>query len=185
MAKLDQIAWTLNLRGTDIKYNPLFKSYLLINEDHTSTLYINPNKVNENVAAYLKENNVTVKHITEIFNEKFVKVAVVANEVNDRVVSAIEDPIKLKESPIEILKAVKNEREIQGFRECHIRDGAALVSYLAWLEKQLLSGAVLDEFEAAEVLAQYRYKQKNNKGLSFASISSSGANAAVVHYHPT
>lgn len=78
--------------------------------------------------------------------------------MNDRVALLIEDPIKIKESPIEILKAVKNEREVKGFRDCHVRDGAALVSYLAWLEKQLLSGTVLDEFEAAEILAQYRYK---------------------------
>jgi Xaa-Pro aminopeptidase len=100
------------LRGTDIKYNPLFKSYLLINDNNECTLYINPVKINEGVAKYLSENNVTVKPINEIFNEKFSKVAIVANEFNYRVALLIEDQIKIKESPIEILKAVKNEREV-------------------------------------------------------------------------
>ncbi|CAD8073066.1 unnamed protein product [Paramecium sonneborni] len=185
ISKLDQIAWVLNLRGTDIKFNPLFKSYLYLRDDNTGTLYINPAKVNEQVRQYLTENKIEIKPILDVFNEKFIQTAVTPSEINDRLIEQVEDPINLNACPIELLKAIKNEREIQGFKESHIRDGAALVHYLGWLEKQLLDGVELDEFQAAEVLAKYRYKQNRNMGLSFDSISSSGANAAIVHYHPT
>ncbi|CAD8063357.1 unnamed protein product [Paramecium primaurelia] len=185
ISKLDQIAWVLNLRGNDIKFNPLFKSYLYLKDDNTGTLFINPTKINQQVKQYLTENNIEIKSIQDVFNEKFINAAVTPAEINHRLIQQVEDPIVLNACPIELLKAIKNEREIQGFKESHIRDGAALVHYLGWLEKQLLDGEVLDEYQAATKLAQYRYKQSRNMGLSFDSISSSGANAAIVHYHPT
>lgn len=98
--------------------------------------------------------------------------------------STLVDPINVALNPVEALKAVKNERELQGFIDCHVRDGAALVTYLSWLEKELNNGTVINEYDAAMHLDNERKKQPLNMGLSFNTISSAGANAAVVHYHP-
>jgi Xaa-Pro aminopeptidase len=86
-------------------------------------------------------------------------------------------------SPIGDAKAIKNEIELEGMRACHIRDGAALIEYFAWLEQELLTHE-LDEVTAADKLEALRSKQKNFVGLSFDTISSTGANAAVIHYKP-
>jgi Xaa-Pro aminopeptidase len=88
-------------------------------------------------------------------------------------------------SPIGDAKAVKNETELEGMRQCHIRDGAALIEYFAWLEDQLITQkATLDEVQAADKLEDLRKNQKLFVGLSFDTISSTGANAAVIHYKP-
>ena len=84
------------------------------------------------------------------------------------------------------MKAVKNERELKGLRECHVRDGAAVVAYLAWLKHELVvkKRGDLTEFSAALQLEDYRKMQKFNKGLSFDTISAIGGNGAIVHYKP-
>ena len=88
-------------------------------------------------------------------------------------------------SPITDAKAIKNDIELEGMRACHIRDGAALTEFFAWLENELVNGkSKLDEVDAAEKLEQIRSKHQNFMGLSFPTISSSGPNAAVIHYQP-
>lgn len=96
-----------------------------------------------------------------------------------------EDRVEETRSPIGDSKAIKNDTELKGMRNCHIRDGAALIEYFAWLEDQLVTkGAKLDEVEAADKLEEYRSKKDKFVGLSFPTISSTGANAAVIHYQP-
>ena len=87
-------------------------------------------------------------------------------------------------SPVSLTKAIKNEVEIQGFVNCHIRDAAALCSYFAWLEKEVPSGNV-SEISGAEKIASLRGEMENFVGLSFATISSVGPNGAINHYSPT
>lgn len=88
-------------------------------------------------------------------------------------------------SPISDSKAIKNEAELRGMRECHVRDGAALTEYFAWLENELINkGSTLDEVDGADKLEEIRSKHKHFVGLSFDTISSTGANAAVIHYKP-
>jgi Xaa-Pro aminopeptidase len=96
-----------------------------------------------------------------------------------------EDRVEEVRSPIGDAKAVKNETELEGMRQCHIRDGAALTEYFAWLEDQLVTkGITLDELDAADKLEEIRSKKDFFKGLSFPTISSSGSNAAIIHYQP-
>ncbi len=90
----------------------------------------------------------------------------------------------VERSPVGDLKAVKNEAELRGFRECHKRDGVALVRYFAWLEAELNGGAQLSEFDAATKLEQLRGELDGFRGLSFDTISSTGPNGAIIHYQP-
>lgn len=96
-----------------------------------------------------------------------------------------EDNVEVIRSPIEEAKAVKNDTERDGMRNCHIRDGAALTEYFAWLEDELAKGTILDEVQAADKLEEIRTKKRDFMGLSFDTISSTGANAAIIHYKPT
>jgi len=95
-----------------------------------------------------------------------------------------EDNLEIVPSPVADAKAIKNKVEIEGFRQCHIRDGAALSAYLAWLEEELGKGAKISEAEAADKLEQYRSRLDLFKGLSFTTISSTGPNGAIIHYSP-
>lgn len=96
-----------------------------------------------------------------------------------------EDKVLEIRSPVGDVKAIKNDTELEGMRQCHIRDGAALSEYFAWLEDQLIKkGATIDEVQAADKLEAIRSKHQNFVGLSFPTISSTGANAAVIHYKP-
>jgi Xaa-Pro aminopeptidase len=95
------------------------------------------------------------------------------------------DQVEEARSPISDAKAIKNEVELEGMRACHIRDGAALSKYFAWLENELIhKGSKLDEVEASDKLEAIRSRQKHFVGLSFDTISSTGANAAIIHYKP-
>jgi len=90
-----------------------------------------------------------------------------------------------KASPIQFMKAIKNEVELQGMRECHVRDGAAQAEFFSWLESELNNGnTLLTEHSIIEIQRQCRAKQKSFMGLSFGTISSVGENAAVIHYSP-
>jgi len=95
-----------------------------------------------------------------------------------------EECVEVVRSPIEEAKAVKNETERSGMRDCHIRDGAALIKYFSWLEEELQKGTELDEVQAADKLEEFRKTGDNFKGLSFDTISSTGPNAAIIHYKP-
>ncbi|AFR98124.2 xaa-Pro aminopeptidase [Cryptococcus neoformans C23] len=109
----------------------------------------------------------------------------IGNKTSWAVAKAVgEDNVEVRRSLIEEMKAKKNATEIEGFRQCHIRDGAALVRYLAWLEEALENGESWTEYDAATKLEDFRKENKLFMGLSFETISSTGANAAVIHYSP-
>ncbi|KAI0938502.1 hypothetical protein AcV5_000173 [Taiwanofungus camphoratus] len=190
---LDEVAWLFNLRGSDIDFNPVFFAYAVITMDK-ALLFVNLSQVNDSVRAhlgtaveiqsydsffsYLKELGAEVG----LFEESKV---LVGDKTSLAIVEAIgEDHIDIFRSPVADLKSIKNMTEIEGFRQCHLRDGAALVRYFAWLEERLNEGAELTESQVADQLERYRSELDLFKGLSFTTISSTGPNGAIIHYSP-
>ncbi|KAI5806320.1 putative Xaa-Pro aminopeptidase P [Geopyxis carbonaria] len=207
VSMLDEIAWLYNLRGSDIPYNPVFFAYAFITPT-TATLYIDSKKLPPKVLEHLGD-VVTVRPYEEIFNElstvaqKFkeenaststagkktkhsVRKWLVSNKTSWALSKVLggEEFVEVIRSPIEEAKAVKNETERSGMRNCHIRDGVAQIKYFSWLEEQLGKGVELDEVQAADKLEEFRKEQDKFMGLSFDTISSTGANAAIIHYKP-
>ncbi|CAD8069733.1 unnamed protein product [Paramecium primaurelia] len=156
-----------NRMGKDIKLNPLFKSYLYLRDDYKEIQYINPVQVNEQVKQYSTDNKIEIKPIFR---------SVIPLEINDRLINQV---VCL----IELLKAIKNKREIQEYKESHIRVGESIIYDGLRNNHQMVKFWI--NTKQLKYLAQYRFKQNNNMGLSSDSISSSGANAAIVHYHST
>ncbi|KAH9903710.1 aminopeptidase-like protein [Xylariomycetidae sp. FL2044] len=202
VSMLDEIAWLFNLRGNDIPYNPVFFSYAIVTPDHV-TLYIDSSKLSTECQAYLKDNGVSIKPYTSIFDDATSlaemataqkmhgsgeeKKFLISNKASWALKRALGggDLVDEMRSPIGDSKAVKNETELEGMRACHVRDGAALIEYFAWLEDQLVTQkATIDEVAGADKLEALRKKQKDFVGLSFDTISSTGPNAAVIHYKP-
>ena len=184
---LDEIAWLLNLRGNDIAFNPVFFSYLVIEKSEPAKmhLFINPEKL-VNVEEYLSSCNVQVHGYEEISGFLAgieVGILVDASKCNYLLYQKISNPIS---SPgiISELKSIKNPREIQGFRDSHVRDAVAVCKYFSWLEKEVQEGRSWTEYTAATVLEDLRRAEDLNMGLSFGTISSVGANAAIIHYKP-
>lgn len=200
VSMLDEIAWLFNLRGSDIPYNPVFFSYAVVTQS-TVTLYVDSHKLPDDVKAHLND-KVTIRPYDAIFEELAVlsKEAFATREKADATSKFLtstraswalnkalggEDKVEEVRSPVGDAKAVKNEVELEGMRQCHIRDGAALTEYFAWLEDQLIGKkAELDEVDGADKLEAIRKKHDKFMGLSFDTISSTGANAAVIHYQP-
>ncbi|KAH6849711.1 putative Xaa-Pro aminopeptidase P [Chaetomium sp. MPI-CAGE-AT-0009] len=183
LSMLDEVAWLFNLRGSDITYNPVFYSYAIVTQD-SATLYVDASKLDDESRSYLDQNKVTIKPYDTLFEDA--KALASAAETK-----GTSEPLKKYffvdevRSPVGDAKAVKNDTELEGMRQCHIRDGAALIQFFAWLEDQLINKkAVLDEVAAADKLEAFRSKQKDFVGLSFDTISSTGPNAAVIHYKP-
>ncbi|KAJ5735681.1 uncharacterized protein N7483_000806 [Penicillium malachiteum] len=198
ISMLDEIAWLFNLRGTDIPYNPVFFSYAVITPT-TAELYVEEEKLTPEVKAHLG-NDVIIKPYDSIYADaqalssarsqstgeaptKFL----LSNRASWALSLALggEEQVEESRSPIGDAKAVKNEVELEGMRACHIRDGAALTEYFAWLENELINKkTVLDEVDAADKLEQIRSKHELFAGLSFDTISSTGPNGAIIHYKP-
>ncbi|KAI0431509.1 aminopeptidase-like protein [Xylaria sp. FL1042] len=201
VSMLDEIAWLFNLRGNDIPYNPVFFSYAVVTPDD-ATLYVDSSKLSSDCQAYLEQNMVGVKPYQDIFSDITAlgqvakakrteagpsKKFLISNKASWALKRALggDDFVEEARSPLADAKAIKNETELEGMRACHIRDGAALIEYFAWLEDQLMvKKATIDEVEAADKLEAYRAKHENFVGLSFDTISSTGPNAAVIHYKP-
>ncbi|EPS34624.1 hypothetical protein PDE_09588 [Penicillium oxalicum 114-2] len=198
VSMLDEIAWLFNLRGSDIPYNPVFFSYAIITPT-TAELYVEADKLTPEVTAHLGQ-DVIVKPYETIFAdakalstarsqsaEKAPNKFLLSNKASWALSLNLggEGQVEEARSPIADAKAVKNKAELEGMRACHIRDGAALTEYFAWLENELVNKkTVLDEVDGADKLEQIRTKHDRFAGLSFDTISSTGPNGAVIHYKP-
>ncbi|EEB05943.1 aminopeptidase [Schizosaccharomyces japonicus yFS275] len=183
---LDEIAWVFNVRGSDVAYNPVFFAYALISKE-SAVLYLDEQKLTDEVRKHL-EKYVSIKPYYAIFEDaktiSFSKVGV-SDQASWCVATAFgENKITTIQSPIAIAKGVKNDVELHGMQRCHVRDGAALVEYFAWLDDYLAAGNEINEFDAATKLEGFRSKQEHFMGLSFETISSSGPNGAIIHYSP-
>lgn len=196
VSALDEIAWLLNLRGSDIEFNPVFYSYAIVTADKRVTLFADNTKFDTTVGQHLKENNVAIKPY-KAFWESLVAVSKEFSIENKKLLlnaglASWEIVRNLKcgfesvgPSPIEDLKAIKNATELEGARTAHLKDGRALVRFFAWLENQVaVETELIDETEADEQLTRFRRLEKNFVGLSFDTISATGANGAIIHYKP-
>ncbi len=195
MTALDDIAWTLNLRGTDVHCNPVFVSYLLISTK-TVTLYINKVKLTSEVRQYLKEEGISTDDYAKVrqgLQDYFeYNILLDPDEVNYTLYQSTKRDIVAEESPVKRMKAVKNEREIAGFRAAMLRDGVGMVKFLKWLHEQQLSnfaenGATprLTELSISEKLETFRAEQRLFRGISFDTIAAYQEHGAIVHYEPT
>lgn len=193
---LDEISWLLNLRGADIEYNPLFYSYLIIKESKNLILYTdNHERFDGALKDYLKEINCELKSYDDVWFD-IRKIATDLNSANKKLLLTDDATWKMVnciiaknfieiESPIRLMKAIKNECELDGQIQAQIDDGFALISYFSWLERELIENcSFISEYDAAMELLKIRSTLNNFKGLSFETISSTGANAAVIHYSP-
>jgi Xaa-Pro aminopeptidase len=199
LTTLDDIAWLLNLRGNDIEFNPLFFSYVIlhkIGENFKIDLFINKDKVSDQeVSKYLSDNNVTVYNYTDV--EAKIKdysalekknIVVDVGQCSYRLFSVLKEnsfEISEKNGTCENLKACKNKIQQDGMRNANIRDCAAIMKYFAFLEEELQKpDHGINEFSGARKVEEYRTFGDKYVGPSFDTISSIGANGAVIHYKP-
>lgn len=189
LSALDEIAWTLNLRGSDVHCNPVVVSYLLIGEQE-ACYFIEPQKLTSSVRAYLEENGVAclpyadiLAHLQELPAGSLM---LEPGKTNYAVRSAIPQQCRVIEaaSPVALLKAVRNEQEIAGLRQAMQRDGVALVKFLKWLEEAVPQGYET-EISIDRKLHELRAAQPLYMGESFDTIAGYGAHAAIVHYEAT
>ena len=190
VSQLDEIAWLLNLRGTDVHCNPVFVAYLLLTQNE-ATLFTNPEKVTTEVAAYLKENNIKTlpySAITEALEAyKGDTLLLDPNSSNWNLQAHLPETCKVVDhnSLIAPMKAVKNEAEIKGFRNAMIRDGVAMVKFLCWLKQAMKSGNYPTEIDVDHKLTALRAEQPLFRDISFDTIAGYGPHGAIVHYEAT
>ena len=186
MAALDDIAWTLNLRGTDVHCNPVFVSYLLISTQDV-TLYIDKVKLTPEVSAYLQQEGVSVdgyENVVKGLKEYFeYNILIDPDEVNYTLYKAVTRERVEDESPVKRMKTVKNPTEMAGLRSAMLRDGIAMVKFLKWLEERGEGNET--ELSVDRKLTALRAEQPLYRDLSFDTIAAYGAHGAIVHYEAT
>ena len=188
VSALDDIAWTLNLRGSDVHCNPVFVSYLLI-DTKTTTLFINDEKLTPDVKAYLTAQGVQTapyNHIKDALrNYDEYNILLDPNVISYTLFKQVRtQEVVRASSPIPAMKAIKNEIEVEGFRRAMIRDGVALVKFLRWLQTAVTKGQET-EVSVAEKLTALRAEQPLFRGISFDTIAGYEAHGAIVHYEAT
>ena len=186
MSALDDIAWTLNLRGTDVHCNPVFVSYLLISSKDV-TLYINKVKLTPEVSAYLQAEGISVddyENVTRGLKDYFeYNILLDPDEVNYALYKTVNREIVEEESPVKRMKTVKNATEIAGFRSAMLKDGIAMVKFLKWLDEANVAHET--EMSIDRKLTSLRAEQPLYRDISFDTIAGYGAHAAIVHYEAT
>ena len=187
VSALDDIAWTLNLRGSDVHCNPVFVSYLLISSQR-ATLYINKEKLTAEVSSYLRNEGVDVDDYSNVrkgLKDYFeYNILLDPNAINYTLYNAVERNIVRAASPIPSMKCVKNDREAAGFRNAMLRDGIAMTKFLAWLLPAVESGGQT-EMSVDSKLTSLRAEQSMYRGLSFDTIAAYEEHGAIVHYEAT
>ncbi|MCQ2146713.1 MAG: aminopeptidase P family protein [Bacteroidales bacterium] len=199
LTALDEIAWTLNVRGSDIDYNPVVMSYLLVSMDEVNW-YVKkraiPKSDQETIDSFyeLKADGVNIRDYSDIA----IELASLSDEDGDRKLFA--DPSTLNynlynilmgnpsasvmtgKSPVALRKSIKNSVEIAGMKEAHYEDGLAMEKFLHWLETTVNSGAIISEYDAAVKLGEFRSQIPGYRGDSFETVSAWGEGAALPHY---
>lgn len=204
MSALDDIAWTLNLRGTDVHCNPVFVSYLLISTKDV-TLYINKVKLTPQVEAYLAAEGIAVAPYEDVakgLKDYFeYNILLDPDEVNYTHYKQVTREIVEAESPVKRMKTVKNPTEIAGFKSAMLKDGIAMVKFLHWLDKwkgdqrdrshdslgTSDQGPVplISELSVSDKLESLRAEQPLFRDISFDTIAGYQAHGAIVHYEAT
>ena len=187
VSALDDIAWTLNLRGTDVHCNPVFVSYLLISQTQ-STLYINKEKLPLDVQAYLSDCGVSIddyQNVVRGLHDYFeYNILLDPDETSYTLFRAVQREIVRGESPVKRMKTVKNETEIAGFRSAMTKDGIAMVKFLRWLKPTVEAGGQT-EISVSDKLTSLRAEQPLYRDISFDTIAGYGEHGAIIHYEAT
>ena len=188
MSQLDDIAWTLNLRGSDVHCCPVFISHLLIGSNQV-TLFVDERKLTVDVRSYLAELNIAIKPYEAVGDalQKWDEwnILIDPDEVSETLARQVKaNEIIGKPSPVAAMKAVKNEAEQQGMRHAMLKDGIALVKWLCWLKPAVEAGGQT-EISVSDKLEQLRSKQPLYRGLSFDTIAGYEEHGAIVHYEAT
>lgn len=200
MAALDDIAWTLNLRGTDVHCNPVFVAYLLISSKDV-TLFVNQAKLTAEVSDYLKTEGIQVEDYEQVENglKQYFEYNILLDpdEVNYRLYEIVKNKgrqndlpkteIVEGESPVKRMKTIKNETEIAGFRSAMLKDGIAMTKFLCWLSGYIGKSEIseLTEIAIDQKLTSLRAEQPLYRDISFDTIAGYGSHAAIVHYEAT
>ena len=185
---LDCVGWLLNLRANDLPCTPLAVAYALVTKD-ACTLFIAPGRLSDADAATLAESGVTLRDYTELLpavqalpaDEVFIADEKATNY--DLYTALCAHKTVAGADPIFALKGIKNETELKNIRECHIRDGVAVVRFEMDLEKALAEGKTLTEIDIDTMLQKRRAEMPGYFEDSFSTIAAYGANAAMMHYH--
>jgi Xaa-Pro aminopeptidase len=188
--QLNSILDLLNLRGSDIESNPVFFAYGIVTTDDIF-LFIEPSRVTDEIRTHFTANNVQVTF--KNYNEVFSTLEQLAKDTDGKVWISLGSSESLTElipkrkrhqdiTPINVMKAIKNDVEVEGMKNCHVRDGVALVKYFAWLENEVLNKRTVTEISGADKLEEIRSKNEHFMGLSFDTINGSGPNGSVIHY---
>ncbi|CAG9119937.1 unnamed protein product [Plutella xylostella] len=201
---LDEVAYTLNLRGSDIPYNPVFFAYLIIrvDTDDSVILFWSQGELSPDVVQHLAAEGVSDPFVLDYRNinmyidtyasmlEEGELVWWLSNDTNRDLYEGAENDGKNKiatftNSPVALMKMVKNEVELKGFQSAHIKDGVAVVRALRWVESQVRAGVQVTEVELSDKLDEMRAEESDYMGPSFATSVAAGANAAIPHYIPS
>ena len=189
VSALDSLAWLFNIRGADVEFSPLVLGYAVLSRTGQATLCIDPTKISSSVRNHLGPDVAVAPYdslgdVTASLPDTVTTVgldrATASRWLHDRVAAAGKTAMPI-DDPITLEKARKPEAEIEGVRQAHIRDGAAVTRFLAWFAKEALAGQ-LNEVTAAERLAAFRAENDLYRGPSFPTIAGVGASGAIVHY---
>ena len=188
LSSLDEIAWTLNVRASDIEYNPYVISYLLITPDAAEWFVLKEpveDYETEQTFAMMDAEKIRLRRYDEIelaLSENDCTILLDSNSINYHLWSICGGDVRLEPSPVKMRKAVKNPVEIEGMRKAHLYDGIAMEKFLFWLETSIADGVVVTEWDAAVKLGQLRSEIPGYRGDSFETISAYGPGGALPHY---
>lgn len=188
VSSLDDIAWVLNLRGSDVHCNPVFVSYLLIGPD-TATLYINKVKLQDGVEDYLCKHGINIDDYQNVKSgvKKYEGFSLLLDpeETSYSVFKAVGNvDVVCQTSPVPYMKAVKNDAEIKGYRSAMLKDGIAMVKFLKWLKPAVEAGGQT-EMSVDRKLTALRAEQPLFRDISFDTIAGYADHGAIVHYEAT
>jgi len=188
MTALDEVAWTFNIRGSDVEYNPVVIAYAIIGKEKAH-FFINKQKISPKLNLLFSKNQVEIHDYDSIIGflnalDENNKILVDPNICNQTLYEAINATILHGESIPKHLKAIKNETEIKHIRSVMKKDGAAIAETFYWMEEELNANKSITEVTFAEKLANNRSKQKYYHGESFGAIIGYKENGAIIHYHP-
>ncbi|WP_425446888.1 aminopeptidase P family protein [Dethiothermospora halolimnae] len=188
ISSLDDIAWLFNLRGNDVNNSPVFISYALVTETR-AYIFMDTNKVSEDIKEELLKDDIKVKEYSELKNSlKKITDSILFDPLRTNYYMYKQIPFnrdKIKDSEVTTkLKAVKNDTEIENLRNCHLKDGVAIVKFIHWLKNNVKDGNIT-EISADEKLTEFRSKQKDFISPSFDTIAAYKEHAAMMHYKAT
>lgn len=188
VSALDEVAWLLNIRGTDVEYNPVVTAYVIV-EQNKVTLFIDRLKIGDKERVFLENNQIEtlpysrINHYLSSLKDKNIWMPSTATNYSLYCVATKNNKIAISTpSPIPLMKSRKNKVEIEGTRLAMQKDGVALVRFYRWLESALLKGERLTELSIADKLRSFRAEQKDFFSESFSTIAAFGPHGAIVHY---